>query len=138
VPAEIQCDVLVFDWWIHNGDRTLSETGGNPNLFWDPSDAALLVLDHNQAFDPDFDPADFRRFHAFGRLIPALFDDLVRQSDYAKRLELGLERWDAILAEIPPEWWFVDAEMTVSTLFDAPAALELLTRCRHNEFWTLP
>lgn len=138
VPLEVQCDVLTFDWWIHNGDRTLTATGGNPNLFWDPADAALLVLDHNQAFDPDFDPADFRRFHAFGRQIPALFEDLVRRVYYAKRLELALERWDTIVSEIPPDWYFVDAEMTVPTLFDAPAAFELLARCMDKEFWTLP
>jgi len=27
VPLEVQCDVLTFDWWIHNGDRTLTATG---------------------------------------------------------------------------------------------------------------
>jgi hypothetical protein len=138
VPPEVQRDVLIFDWWIHNEDRTLTAAGGNPNLFWDPAEGALLVLDHNQAFDPDFDPANFQRLHAFKGQIPALFGDLVSRAEYARRLELALERWGAILAEIPPEWHFQDAEMTVPTQFDASAELKLLTRCMDKEFWTLP
>lgn len=35
VPAQEQCDVLAFDWWICNSDRTLGDRGGNPNLLWD-------------------------------------------------------------------------------------------------------
>jgi hypothetical protein len=36
VPEPMQQDVLAFDWWIRNGDRYLTERGGNPNLFWAP------------------------------------------------------------------------------------------------------
>ena len=36
VPAELQRAVLAFDWWVQNEDRHLTETGGNPNLFWEP------------------------------------------------------------------------------------------------------
>jgi hypothetical protein len=48
-------DVLVFDWWVRNADRTLTHWGGNPNLLWDTRSKDLLVIDHNQAFDSDFD-----------------------------------------------------------------------------------
>lgn len=34
IPAQTRRDVLVFDWWVRNMDRTLSSCGGNPNLFW--------------------------------------------------------------------------------------------------------
>jgi hypothetical protein len=138
VPPELQWDVLAFDWWIRNGDRTLTRAGGNPNLFWDPAGAELLVLDHNQAFDPDFDPADFQSLHAFAQQIPALFGDLVRRAEYAKRLEIALGRWDEVLAGVPPAWYFADAEMTVPTPFDASAVFDSLTRCMDNDFWTLP
>ncbi len=33
VPDELQRNMLAFDWWIHNDDRMLSESGGNPNLY---------------------------------------------------------------------------------------------------------
>lgn len=138
VPPETQWDVLAFDWWVRNGDRTLTAAGGNPNLFWASTGVGLLVLDHNQAFDPEFDTADFQRFHAFARQIPALFGDLVRRAEYAKRLEHALGRWDDILAGVPPEWHYADAEMTVATSFDASAALLTLRRCIESDFWTLP
>ncbi|ABK43587.1 hypothetical protein Mmc1_1069 [Magnetococcus marinus MC-1] len=32
VPDHVQQDIFVFDWWIRNEDRTLSQYGGNPNL----------------------------------------------------------------------------------------------------------
>jgi len=138
VPRDLQWDVLAFDWWIRNGDRTLTAAGGNPNLFWDPLGRSLLVLDHNQAFDPDFDPADFRDLHVFAQQVPALFGDLVRRAEYATRLELALSRWDYILAGVPPVWLFADAELTVPTQFDAGAIFQMLTSCVESNFWTLP
>ena len=35
IDHAVQQDILVFDWWVHNQDRTLTEKGGNPNLLWD-------------------------------------------------------------------------------------------------------
>ena len=34
VPEQLRLQVLLFDWWVHNEDRTLNEYGGNPNLLW--------------------------------------------------------------------------------------------------------
>ncbi|MGH8484303.1 MAG: HipA family kinase, partial [Pseudomonas sp.] len=65
VPPELATDVLVFDLWIKNEDRTLTEFGGNPNLFWDVSTEELVVFDHNQAFDPGFSRSTFLNDHAF-------------------------------------------------------------------------
>lgn len=48
VPDDLQRAVLAFDWWIRNEDRLLSESGGNPNLFWAPEYEKLVVIDHNQ------------------------------------------------------------------------------------------
>lgn len=130
--------MLAFDWWICNGDRTLTAAGGNPNLFWDPATSHLLVLDHNQAFDADFDPTDFRKLHAFSARIPELFDDMVRRNDFAERLELTLRRWQDIVDAIPPAWYFADPEMTVPTDFHFVAAWNTLHRCVNQDFWTLP
>jgi len=52
VPDSVALDVLVFDWWLHNEDRHLTESGGNPNLLWDVTGEQLAVIDHNLAFDP--------------------------------------------------------------------------------------
>lgn len=65
VPVALQRDVLVFDWWVRNSDRTLTVLGGNPNLLWDTADNKLVVIDHNAAFDRDFDAAQFVQTHVF-------------------------------------------------------------------------
>lgn len=75
VPEEIQRDVLAFDWWVRNADRSLGELGGNPNLFWDANNAALVVIDHNQAFDPGFSAQDFVESHVFRSHWNALIGD---------------------------------------------------------------
>lgn len=69
VPENLQRDILVFDWWVHNGDRTR----GNPNLLWHPGQQACVVIDHNQAFAPDFSAADFWQTHLFAGQREAVF-----------------------------------------------------------------
>lgn len=138
IPVETQRSVLAFDWWVRNGDRALSALGGNPNLFWDIETSELLVLDHNQAFDPDFSADDFQQLHAFARQIPALFGDLVRRQEYAERLGSAFVQWNDILSEIPDDWKFADTEQTVPVDFDFSAAWSQLRRCFHDDFWTLP
>lgn len=54
--ASLSCWLYVFDYWIANGDRTLTEHGGNPNLFVRLEDGALIVIDHNLAFATSYIP----------------------------------------------------------------------------------
>lgn len=56
-------DLFVFDYWIKNDDRNLSTKGGNPNLFIQQQTGELVVLDHNMAFDKEFDVASFKALH---------------------------------------------------------------------------
>jgi hypothetical protein len=51
---EVLKDLYIFDYWIKNADRTLSESGGNPNLFYKQSTNEVVVVDHNLAFDSAF------------------------------------------------------------------------------------
>ena len=136
VPEEQQRDVLAFDWWIRNDDRTLSERGGNPNLFWDVDGERLVVIDHNQAFDPRFSPADFMATHAFRGQSATVFGDWVTQQAYAGRFLQAMADWEAICDTVPPEWRFVDAEQTVPTDFDTSEVHRLLMRCRDDGFWS--
>ena len=53
--------LFVFDYWIKNGDRTLTECGGNPNLFIRSDLCSFVVLDHNLAFD-DNHQTEFEQF----------------------------------------------------------------------------
>lgn len=137
VPASVQIDVLAFDWWIKNGDRNLSESGGNPNLFWDMHRNNLVVLDQNQAFDPDFSPKVFSELHVFRRHCRSLFEDWVLQDQLAERFEAALAGWDRICDTVPEEWWFVDSEMTISVDFNRDETRDRLMRCRGDAFWNL-
>jgi hypothetical protein len=136
VPDEQQRDVLVFDWWVQNADRTLGEAGGNPNLFWDVEQENLVVIDHNQAFDKSFVIQDFVETHAFRHQMHAVASDGMLQKDYCSRFERAMTDWSAICDTVPPEWWFVDLERTVPTDFDREAAQRLLMRFQADGFWS--
>lgn len=47
---DVLAKLYVFDHWIGNSDRTLTEHGGNPNVFVDLSGNNLFIIDHNLAF----------------------------------------------------------------------------------------
>ena len=137
VDATLQRDIAVFDWWIGNGDRTLTTLSGNPNLLWDTSAHALVVIDHNLAFDADLDAATYRATHVFAGQIPFLNHDLIEPARYRQKIAQVLEIWPEACNTLPPEWKFADEEQTVPTAFDAAAALELLNRYASEDFLRL-
>lgn len=135
VSKELQADVLAFDWWVRNGDRTLSAAGGNPNLFWDIDESRLVVLDHNQAFDEDFSVENFVELHAFSEQIRELQGDWVVQQQYTRRMVKALENWDDICDTVPLEWWFIDPEGTLPVNFDRELVKNRLLECQSDTFW---
>jgi hypothetical protein len=136
VPPQTRNDLLLFDWWIHNEDRKLTEKGGNPNLFWEPGAERLVVIDHNQAFDLDFSAENFIKYHVFKDQVFALFSDWDLRNQYNRQFEDVPKHWDSICAEIPEEWKFVDPEMTVLANIDLDSMRELLERYKNDEFWS--
>ncbi len=61
----LQADILAFDWWVKNMDRS----AGNPNLLWNPAQQGeVIVIDHNLAFDPAFVGGDFKTPAHFHRM----------------------------------------------------------------------
>lgn len=138
VPEALRRDILLFDWWIKNGDRNLSARGGNPNLFWEPDDRELVVIDHNVAFDTDLIFYNFIQYHIFKDESPDVFGDFVRRHEYTERLSSALGRWEAICADIPPEWLSLDAEMLdpISLDLDLDAVHALLGQFEGNDFWS--
>lgn len=128
-------DVMVFDWWVHNRDRTLSEKGGNPNLLWDQTAEKLVVIDHNVAFEPQFDKKSFADNHIFAHYIPSVFDDLVERVLYEKRLQQAFAEYDIACDNVPPEWWWVDDG--APALFDRNAVRTFLSSFNQNDFWRI-
>lgn len=135
--AGLQRDVLIFDWWIHNGDRTLTSHSGNPNLLWDTKAHKLVVIDHNLAFEAGFDARVFSETHVFSGQLPPLIQDLIEPQRFREKCARALEVWEDACQNVPPEWWFVDEEQTVPTDFDTAAALALLKRYENEDFWRL-
>ena len=138
VPLRLQRDVLAFDWWVRNQDRTLTDINGNPNLLWDASGSRLVVIDHNVAFDPEFEADLFRDLHVFAGCFDDVFRDLVQIAAYQARAAAALARWQHACQNAPKEWWFVDAEQTVPTDFNEALILGSLQRCTTEEFWRAP
>ena len=137
VPASLQQDVLAFDWWIRNGDRCLTEKGGNPNLFWEPDSNELVVIDHNQAFDPEFDINNFFENHVFIMQRRNVFNDMVRQSEYNRRFLSALNGWREICNALPDEWFYADPEMSVPVDFSLDTTYELLIGHERDNFWNM-
>jgi hypothetical protein len=135
VPAALRQAVLAFDWWIRNNDRMLTESGGNPNLFWEPEEERLVIIDHNQAFDPNFSVKDFQEYHVFRCARHGVFEDALRREEYRESFCSALEKWRDICGRIPGEWHYQDSEMTVEADFDLDAMFAMLNLCNTDALW---
>ena len=80
-------DLVAFDWWVRNADRTLGAISGNPNLLWNSEIEAPVVIDHNMAFDRDFDAPLFRQTHVFRADFDVIAGDML-----LRRLRAALQR----------------------------------------------
>jgi hypothetical protein len=136
VSAELRRDILVFDRWIQNEDRAFSGTAGNPNLLWDNQREQLVVIDHNAAFDPQFDVANFWKSHAF-RDERSVLEQTEFQDEQKERLEGVMQDVPSIIQSIPDEWHYEDLQQTVKTDFDFDTADEILRAFRTDAFWSI-
>ena len=135
VNVQVRKDVALFDWWVHNADRTLTEKGGNPNLLWDQAHSRLAVIDHNQAFDTGFDEQLFVQSHVFHANLLNIFDDFVEREAYRNRLSVAIAEFDLACDNVPLEWWSVDNG--VPTSFNRDAVRAVLSRFISNDFWRI-
>jgi hypothetical protein len=102
IADELRWKILLFDWWIKNEDRTLGERGGNVNLLWRPAEQGLTVIDHNNAFDKEFDETYFFQNHVFQKernRIPASF--LLEQKALFENMA---DRLADIISDFPESW----------------------------------
>ncbi len=96
-------DLFVFDYWIKNDDRNLSTKGGNPNLFLQQQTSELVVLDHNMAFDKEFDTASFKMFHV-GANAWGENQDIFVKDKYATKIATAFQLFNQIIQDIPKDW----------------------------------
>lgn len=135
LPADLKRDVLLFDWWIKNGDRCFSRHGGNPNLLWAPAERGLIVIDHNQAFDDELTPPFFAENHVFRDSIDVTLSDMVFRGEFLQRLEAAFARFEWACDNIPDEWWWIDHG--VRATYDLTATSRILARYLDASFWEI-
>lgn len=131
VDDDLQRKILVFDWWIRNKDRSTSNT----NLLWNSAQQKVTVIDHNLAFDPEFNADEFKSSHIFGHYWDTISSDLVTRSFYQQQLEAALPAFDQAIASIPNEWNWIDLEQTIPATLDINQLRNQLLRCTTDDFW---
>jgi hypothetical protein len=137
VALEMRRDIFLFDWWIRNDDRTLTEKGGNPNLLWDAENRRAIMIDHNLAYNDMLNGPLFIDTHVFGREREAMWSDLVWRLELSKRFLSVLPAFDQACDNAPEEWWFEDESSGVPANFDRLAVRAVLERAASEAFWKI-
>ena len=102
VPEEMRWKLLLFDWWIQNEDRILGEKGGNVNLLWSSDGDQLTVIDHNNAFDTNFNATAFFENHVFRAERERISEPfLLEQSQEFAKIA---DRFSELTGDFPDEW----------------------------------
>ncbi len=130
---ELLFKLFVFDYWVRNEDRCLTEKGGNPNLFIDQGNNLIVVLDHNLGFDPDFDMESFCKLHVGVNSWKQL-KNLYMKFEMSKDISCALKKLDTITNQLPIDWFslstkkcdFVDDVKLVLSLYEEDSFWEAI------------
>ena len=130
ISPERQKDILLFDLWVYNEDRTLSELGGNPNLLWQSEQLKLYVIDHNLIFDHDH--KSFWETHIFRQIIRDHPFDMIDKLNYENRMQKALTCWQSAWEVIPQDWKTLNEEIG---LFNPDETLQRLSADARGNIW---
>lgn len=102
--AKLLATLYAFDHWIGNGDRSLGDDAGNPNLLVNLAEDELIVFDHNLAFfDLTYGVQDLPG-HIGSRCWRALKGDSDFRHDLLVKFAKALNDFDSFTDELPDEW----------------------------------
>jgi hypothetical protein len=133
IDVQLQLSVLIFDLWVENLDRTLTEKGGNPNLLWKTDESAgLYVIDHNLIFDNEFNKADFWATHAFKSVLINKQYDAVEKLDFESSMNKALACWQSAWDNMPEEWIELNDD---TQCFDPEKHLQRLSNEANGDIW---
>jgi hypothetical protein len=137
IDAELKRRVLLFDWWVRNEDRSLTEFGGNPNLLRAAGDGSLRVFDLNLAFDDSFNEVGFWKSHVFNRSVPSWPDDF--KVEMTERMRAALAMLPGIWQELPGEWLERLSDKSHPGALSLDTVKQVLERFQTSpdEFWTV-
>ena len=131
IPRRRQAEILLFDAWIGNGDRILSDRGGNPNMLWSDLEQRVSIIDHNLAFVSS--PAEVRADHAFAAACTEW--DVVFISEWPQRLVAAAATINDIWGRLPDLW--VEEGASLITLECVRERLQLFTVASDSAWNTL-
>jgi hypothetical protein len=135
IDASVQVakDILLFDYWIRNLDRTK----GNTNLLADASTHSFHVIDHNLAFDVLYNDKEFFEHHVFTEFRSEVFSDIDIRSKYLRRIDAAIAVFNTAKLSIPEEWRWLDVEQSVPADINYDAFLAILSLYEQDQFWSI-
>jgi len=120
VPDIMRARILLFDWWIANGDRRGwgKPPQWNPNLLWVSTKNKLVAMDHNMAFERwnVDEPEIFWKSHVFANSLK--YWDAAFQSSATSELTLAANQLDLIWSEMPAQWTSTEEMVTQKVVYD--------------------
>jgi len=135
IPTQLKRDIAAFDWWIMNGDRTLTEVGGNPNILWSETANVSYIIDHNLAFDEAVTLHSQLQGHIFAEALAEICKDEALQTHYRDSFQDALSHLPSILSDIPQRWHYVDDEQSIEINFSIDEMEHRLKRIQERAFW---
>lgn len=133
VRPGILAETLVFDAWIRNADRILGPVSGNPNAMMVSPGSRFFLIDHDNAFDPEWDPVAMNRLH-LARLQAAHWLDSGHRDEWLVRARNAFDKLEIFWQELPPEW-LQGAEETNPAFQSQVLDILLLPFDSSEEFW---
>ena len=128
-------ETLVFDAWIRNADRILGPLGGNPNAMMVSPGSRFFLIDHDNAFDPEWEPGAMHHLH-LARRQAAHWLDSSHRADWLARARNAFYKFDVFWQELPSEW--VEAAQESNPAFRSQVLDMLrLPFDTPNEFWKI-
>lgn len=126
-PPALLAKIFVFDHWVMNGDRTLSEHGGNPNLFVKLDTNELIVIAHNLAFSQRYNPEELQ-FHACRDAWSYMKKSSAFLSECRDLLSQAIQQLTHIFSDLPDQWTEQESDLLIR-IDDS------LRRFEDTEFW---
>lgn len=131
IPTATQQAILLFDYWVQNEDRTLSDLGGNPNLLLNKTTSELYAIDYNLILPTAFDAALFWQTHVFRHAFPQPTGQLQQQA-FEQNMQRALSQWPQAWQQLPDDW--LDENQSTGA-FDDAAILQRLEHDQQDAIW---
>ncbi|WP_341859874.1 HipA family kinase [Qipengyuania sp. GPGPB31] len=127
LDSRLMATIYAFDHWIKNGDRSLTEHGGNPNLMIELGSNSLIAFDHNLAFSESYSPTELE-VHACREAWLDESKNLVFRGECERKFDEASSGLRHFIDDLPTDW--LDAEDGL-----ADQIAKTLARSASDQFW---